>query len=111
MIRQLTRLKIQPWPRQLILEDGVSNGKSLLFVSQCSVGACTFQVQQKLLKHLKDDKGQRIQEAIQATFMLGLEKIKGHMKISAKESSYESDEEESESSNSDYDFEIERAIA
>ncbi|GJS02842.1 hypothetical protein Tco_0319350 [Tanacetum coccineum] len=58
---------------------------------KCSVGHLTFQCRNFL--SIKDDKD-KDPEAIQATFMLGLEKIKGHMKISAKESSYESDEEE-----------------
>ncbi|GJT79989.1 peroxisome biogenesis protein 6, partial [Tanacetum coccineum] len=42
---------------------------------------------------IKDDK-EKDPEAIQAAFMLGLEKIKVHVKRSEKESSYESDEEE-----------------
>ncbi|GJW53490.1 reverse transcriptase domain-containing protein [Tanacetum coccineum] len=47
----------------------------------------------RLAAAVRNDK-EKDPEAIQAAFMLGLEKIKGHVKRSAKESSYESDEEE-----------------
>ncbi|GJU15264.1 CAX-interacting protein 4 [Tanacetum coccineum] len=72
------------------------------------VGHLTFQCRNFL--SIKDDKD-KDPEAIQAAVMSGLEKIKGHRKRSANESSDESDEDESESSDSDYDSEIERAIA
>ncbi|GJU39821.1 CAX-interacting protein 4 [Tanacetum coccineum] len=72
------------------------------------VGHLTFQCRNFL--SIKEDKD-KDPEAIQAAVISGLEKIKGHTKRSANESSDESDEEESESSDSDYDSEIEKAIA
>lgn len=72
------------------------------------VGHLTFQCRNFL--SIKDDKD-KDPEAIQAAVVSGLEKIKGHRKRSANESSDGSDEEESESSDSNYDSEIERAIS
>ncbi|PWA35796.1 Zinc finger, CCHC-type [Artemisia annua] len=72
------------------------------------VGHLTFQCRNFL--SIKEDKD-KDPEAIQPAVISGLEKIKGHRKRSANESSDESDGEESESSDSDYDSEIERAIA